>query len=342
MRRRIGLLTLSVCALTLADLAPVSAAAGCPSGVGSISHSALTANVCVPGQDAEPPSSTGNSTAAVSTSGSKEPSPYKWHREHPTEYSAALRTGDDRSAAPGLRAQPSPLPACTGPDGQAGRPYIDTLTDTRTGEIVSSGRGCEVPGQPAGANAQPPPPPPTAAEVIRASNLPQLQFALSPKGTDCAVAGAVLASASRVPPCGAGEAPGLTGLETLLWVDPAPPAEVSVNVTIRGYSVTTRAHPVGYRWRMRQDGDTESSRNPDPVIATTTPGTSTAPAARYRWETKGDYRLSLAVVWQGSYTFSGFGVASRTESLGPVTGQPQTVPYHVIEVRSLPADPATR
>ncbi|MGH9152056.1 MAG: hypothetical protein ACRD03_06605, partial [Acidimicrobiales bacterium] len=200
--------------------------------------------------------------------------------------------------------------------------------------------GVSSPGPPGSSGSPaPPPPPPTAAEVIQASNLPRLQFGLSPKGKDCSVAGASAGPARPAPPCAAGEAPGLTGLETLLWVDPAPPAEVSVTVNIRGYWVTSRAHPVRYRWQLRQDGDTESSRNPNPTITTTGAGTRDAPAARYRWETKGDYRVSLSVVWQGSYTFSGFGVAPRTESLGPVTGQPQVIGYHVVEVRSVPAAP---
>jgi hypothetical protein len=179
-----------------------------------------------------------------------------------------------------------------------------------------------------------------AAEVIQASNLPRLHFGLSPSGSDCAVSGVTARSASATRPCGSGEAPGLTGLETLLWVDPAPPAEVTVTVNIRGYSVTSKAHPVRYGWQMRQDGDTPSSRNPDPSITSTGPGSPASPAARYRWETKGDYRVSLAVVWEGSYTFSGFGVAPQTESLGPVTGQTQVVPYHVVEVRSVPTDAA--
>jgi hypothetical protein len=101
--------------------------------------------------------------------------------------------------------------------------------------------------------------------------------------------------------------------------------------------VISRAHPVRYRWLMRQDGDTPSTRNPDPVVTAISPGTRDTPAARYRWETKGDYHVSLAVVWQGSYTFSGFGVTPRTESLGPVTGQAVVLPYHVVEIRSVPA-----
>ena len=351
----------------------------CPSGTGALTPSAVLANVCVPGgrggqgssSDADHGvalSSQGGSNSAVSTAssgsgGSREPNPYKWSREYLDGYSFPDNWQGPKTVPPDPNCETVngtgnctqyerggiPIPrTCTGAGGEVGRPYRDTLTDTRTGEVVNSAEGCYVTGAssrgPAGSGGgpAPPPPPPTAAEVIQASNLPRLTFALSPAGKDCSVAGAIAAPVTPAPPCAAGEAPGLTGLETLLWVDPAPPAEVTVTVNIRGYSVTSRARPVRYSWRMRQDGDTESSRNPNPAITTLTAGSPAAPAVRDRGETKGDYRLSLAVVWQGSYTFSGFGVASRTESLGPVTGQPQVAPYHVIEVLSVPADPATR
>ena len=343
----------------------------CPSGVGILNENAVSAKVCVPGGNSS--GSQGSSSEGVGTSGtgsgssatggsssgggSSQPNPYKWSREYLDGYSFPDDWKDPKSIPPDPNCNAVngaqncaqyerggiPYPrTCTGPNGEAGRPYRDTLTDTRTGEVVSTAEGCSVPGVanpgPPGSNGSPapPPPPPTAAEVIQASNLPRLRFGLSPVGKDCAPGGAAGGPTTATPPCAAGEAPGLTGLETLLWVDPAPPAEVAVTVNIRGYSVTSRAHPVRYSWQMRQDGDTASNRNPAPTITTTGPGTHDAPAARYRWETKGDYRVSLAVVWEGSYTFSGFGVASRTESLGPVTGQPQVVPYHVVEVRSVP------
>lgn len=357
-------------------LAVDALALDCPSGQGILTSSAVGASVCVPGGQSDGggtgsvtnvggPAVQGSNTSKVNGTGagSREPNPYRWSREYLDGYSFPDNWQGPKTVPPDPNCQTVngtgnctqyerggiPIPrTCTGAGGEVGRPYRDTLTDTRTGEVVNSAEGCYVTGVsspgPArsGGGPAPPPPPPTAAEVIQASNLPRLTFALSPAGKDCSVAGAIAAPVTPAPPCAAGEAPGLTGLETLLWVDPAPPAEVTVTVNIRGYSVTSRARPVRYSWRMRQDGDTESSRNPNPAITTLTAGSPAAPAVRYRWETKGDYRLSLAVVWQGSYTFSGFGVASRTESLGPVTGQPQVAPYHVIEVLSVPAGPATR
>jgi hypothetical protein len=359
---------------SLIVLGTAAIALDCPGGTGALDANALFANVCAPGG---PPGgstsgstnsggvagqSSGVSTASASSGssssgGSGAPNPYRWSREYLDGYSFPDDWVGPKSVPPDPNCEAEngtgnctqyerggiPIPqTCTGPAGQAGRPYRDTLTDTRTGEVVNSAEGCYVAGLsspgPAGSagGPAPPPPPPTAAEVIQASNLPRLRFGLSPAGKDCSVAGAVAAPVTPAPPCAVGEAPGLTGLETLLWIDPAPPPEVTVTVNIRGYAVTSRARPVRYNWRMRQDGDTDSTRNPNPIITTTSPGSEEAPAARYRWETKGDYRVSLAVVWQGSYTFSGFGVAPRTESLGPVTGQPEVAPYHVIEARSVP------
>lgn len=339
MSRRVLVLALSMGALVVPE--PLAAAADCPSGVGRLGDSQITASVCVPGQ---PPANPGGSSSGSSNMGlsggsdSNQASPYKWARTYDTEFSAATRTVTNAASSPGIQTVPSGAPSCPGANGAEGRPYVDTLTDTRTGEVISSGRGCEVPREAGASGARSlPPPPPSAGEIIQAANLPMLRFGLSPSGKDCSVAGAVGAPANSAPPCGVGEAPGLTGVETLLWVDPTPPAEVTVTVNIRGYSVTSRARPVRYSWRMRQEGDADSTRNPNPVITTTSPGTKDAPAARYRWETKGDYRVSLAVVWEGSYTFSGFGVGPRTESLGPVTGQAQVVRYHVVEVRSVPA-----
>ena len=357
-------------------LAVDALALDCPSGQGILTSSAVGASVCVPGgqsggggtggvTNVDGPAVQGPNTSngGGTGSGSSEPNPYRWSREYLDGYSFPDDWQGPRTVPPDPNCETVngagnctqyerggiPIPrTCTGSGGEVGRPYRDTLTDTRTGEVVSSAEGCYVAGVSSpgpggsGGGPAPPPPPPTAAEVIQASNLPRLTFGLSPAGKDCSVAGAIAAPVTPAPPCPAGQAPGLTGLETLLWVDPAPPAEVTVTVNIRGYTVTSRARPVRYSWRMRQDGDTESRRNPNPAITTLTAGSPAAPAVRYRWETKGDYRLSLAVVWQGSYTFSGFGVGSRTESLGPVTGQPQVAPYHVIEVLSVPADPATR
>ena len=122
---------------------------------------------------------------------------------------------------------------------------------------------------------------------------------------------------------------GLTGLETWLW-DPNGGASVTATVTLRGYTATATARPLRYEWRMWQRGDTPNV-NPSPVVTATTPGSEAAPAARYMYETRGDYTLTHTVVWTGTYTFTGPGVAA-TADLGTTT-RSSTRPYHVISVR---------
>lgn len=348
----IGALVLAA-GLTTIHAGTVLAAGDCPSGSGSLVPTGLLAGVCVPGGPSSgSPGGEGGGEQAGGTGpsggGGSGRNPYQWVRDWldgdygPYPRPDCRELPQDNCEDFDLGGVSSPL-SCTLANGQPGRPFRDTLVNIDTGEIVSRAEGCFDPatGTSTGdggtaTGPSPPPPPPTPAEVLEAAALPQMRVGLSPSGHDCAVAGVSSPPSTPAPPCAAGTSPGLTGLETLLWVDPPPPAEVSVTVDIRGYSVTTLAHPVRYRWQMRQDGDAASTRNPAPTFETDGPGTRTAPAARYRWETKGDYHVSLAVVWEGSYTFTGFGV-SRTEALGPVTGTATVIDYHVIEVRSVPA-----
>lgn len=360
MRTRRGLAMVCLCgAVGLSGFRSVSgaseAAGDCPNGTGSLNSDVLISSLCLP-QGLVGLGSTGNSggsggantvTGLLGGGGaSGGGNHFKWIRDW-LDGDFGTMPRDDCHELPQNNCQDfehggvsSPL-TCTLASGQPGRPFRDTLIDTLTGEVVSQTRGCFDPatgtttpdgGTTTGPNN--PPPPPTAAEVVSAANLPRMQFGLSPSGMDCVIQGTAPASSSGTRVCLAGDAPGLTGLDTLLWVNPPPPREVSVTVDIRGYSVTSRAHPVRFMWDMRQNGDAASTRNPAASFATDTAGTADAPAARYRWETKGDYHLSLAVVWEGSYTYTGFGT-SRTEPLGPVRGQPTVMPYHVVEVRSV-------
>jgi hypothetical protein len=283
------------------------AAAGCPEGVGRLSSDALSAGVCVPGgqsPDVTPVATGGRSGSSNggSTSGGA-PSPYQWQRTYPDEYPSALRTTGNP-----LRTQTGPTPVCAGAGGVEGRPYTDTLTDTRTGDIISSSSGCEVPGQAAGASGRPtpPPPPPTAQEVWTQVPLPEPVLAMSPEGN------------------------GLTGLATWLWSsDPGP---LTAQTSIRGYTATARATPVRWVWTMWKPGDTPNL-NPDPRVESTAPGSAANPAATYTYETRGDYTVTLTVWWSGDFTFSGYGVSQR-QSLGD-TSRSASRSYHVIEVRSV-------
>ena len=287
---------------------PGWAAAGCPEGVGNLGDAGLSAGVCVPGgqpTDVTPVATGGRtgSSSGGSTGGSREPSPYQWQRTYPDEYPSSLRTTGNP-----LRTQTGPTPVCTGAGGVEGRPYTDTLTDTRTGEIINSSSGCEVPGQAAGASGRPtpPPPPPTAQEVWTQVPLPAPVLAISPEGN------------------------GLTGLATWLWSsDPGP---LTAQTSIRGYTATARATPVRWVWTMWKPGDT-ANLNPDPRVESTTPGSAANPAATYTYETSGDYTVTLTVWWSGDFTFSGYGVSQR-QSLGD-TSRSASRAYHVIEVRSV-------
>jgi len=133
----------------------------------------------------------------------------------------------------------------------------------------------------------------------------------------------------RTSPCGGG----VTGLATWLWATvgtgTVPP--ITATSSIRGYTVVVTAHPVGYLWNMG-DGD---------VVNATTSGTGTAEgaSATYTYQTKGVYRLSLQVSWSGSYTFSGNGVPTETETLNAVAQPAQVMTFPVEEIRSVLLSP---
>lgn len=153
---------------------------------------------------------------------------------------------------------------------------------------------CVIPGQ-----APPlPPPPPTPAEIWGKVPLSTASIGVNP------------------------DTEGLTGLETRLWYEGAA-GGVQLNLSIRGYSIAVRAKPVLFAWSTG-DGAVSNVRSP---------GSAASPGLNHIYETRGDYTVSLATTWEGSYTFSGFGVSSGG-SLGAVTVS-RSRPYHVIEARGV-------
>jgi hypothetical protein len=147
-------------------------------------------------------------------------------------------------------------------------------------------------------------PPPTAEEVWASVPLPLPGFEMNPTQ-------------------------GLTGLETLLWT--AEPGAVDLILPpVRGYVITAQARPTQYRWVMG-DGDIEVSPS-----AGTGPDN---PSARHMYDTKGDFTVTLEIVWTGSFTAEGNGAPPQTTSLGSTSRQ-SAVPYHVIEVRTVLDQPA--
>ncbi|MGH9165302.1 MAG: hypothetical protein ACRDZW_07325 [Acidimicrobiales bacterium] len=218
---------------------------------------------------------------------------------------------------------------CLDDAGNRGVNYLDSLTNTQTGEVVSTRSGCATsatpaPNAPANATTAAAPAPPTPAEI----------WARTP---------------IAVPTFGVNPDQGLTGLRTWLW-DPNGVAPVSATVQLRGYTAQATATPVRWEWTMGgQPGDTESRRNPSYRVVSTQPGRAWAPsgggppAATYMYETRGDYTLTMTVTWTGSYTYSDPAGAVQSVDLGTTT-RTATRPYHVVEIRSVlePLDTSTR
>lgn len=148
----------------------------------------------------------------------------------------------------------------------------------------------------------PPPAPPTMAEI-----------------TVLAQEGVIAPSVGVSPP-----GDGLTGLETWFWYQGE--VEVTVPATIRGYDVVATMRPTTFLW------ETSDSR-PGHLLASTSPGSATAPAGRWVYETKAAYRVYVQAVWEGTWTFTGWG-SSASGDLATIraTGSRD---YVVNEVRSV-------
>lgn len=146
----------------------------------------------------------------------------------------------------------------------------------------------------------PPPPPPTLAEITQV------------------VRAEILVPDVKVNP----SAEGVTGLETWLWYEGQQ--EVTVSTGIRGYRVTATMRPTRFYWDTGDGGALRES---------SVPGSETAPAATWIYDTKAPYRVRLQVVWDGTWSFSGPGGTARG-SLSTIraTGGRD---YPVVEIRSV-------
>ena len=119
---------------------------------------------------------------------------------------------------------------------------------------------------------------------------------------------------------------GLTGLETWLWYEgDAGPVQLPP-LEIRGYAVTATAKPAVFTWKMAED--------PAAQYSGSVPGSQTHPAAVHVYQTKRDYNTVMEVGWEGSYSFSGFGIALTNQPLGRVTLTSERL-YHVVEARGV-------
>lgn len=144
----------------------------------------------------------------------------------------------------------------------------------------------------------PPPPPPTPAEIWAHVPLSSGSIGVSPPTE------------------------GITGMVTWFWYR-GDTSGVGVSVSIRGYTVQVRAKPVKFTWDSG-DGTRGTGRSA---------GNEAAPGLTHVYERKGDYTIQMVAAWEGSYTFSGYGVSSGG-SLGSVSVT-STRPYHVFEVRGV-------
>jgi len=144
----------------------------------------------------------------------------------------------------------------------------------------------------------PPPPPPSPAEIWGKVPLKSGTVGVSPPNE------------------------GITGMDTWFWYQ-GDASSVGLTVSIRGYSVEVRAKPVKFTWDSG-DGAKGVAR-----LA----GSESRPGLTHVYETKGDYVIQMLATWEGSYTFSGYGVSSGG-SLGSVSVT-STRPYHVFEIRSV-------
>jgi hypothetical protein len=120
---------------------------------------------------------------------------------------------------------------------------------------------------------------------------------------------------------------GLTGLETWLWYD--GPAELTVAVSLNGYTITGTAVPTSFAWTMgAPDVNGTSTHSAD------VPGNVDDPAARHTYETVGTYTITLTVTWTGSFTVTGNGLPGGPVDLGTTTVD-GTLTYPVREARSI-------
>ncbi len=142
---------------------------------------------------------------------------------------------------------------------------------------------------------------------------------------------------------------GLTGLETYFWYEdgtnrslesvdhdgnpataPVPGLEVAANAG--PYAITGRVAVVRYQWRITPAKGPGAGRD-RATLTSTTPGSPEHPAARYVFETKGRYTLTIETLWDGSYTWTVSG-QEGSGSLGEVPLS-QSRDYDVTEVRAV-------
>jgi hypothetical protein len=149
----------------------------------------------------------------------------------------------------------------------------------------------------------PPPPPlpvaPSVAEIWRSVQIPPPELHVDPS------------------------ARGVTGLATALWT--GGPTTVPVSVRLHGFTVTGVAHLVDYRFTTDEG-----------LAGTTTDaGSSTAPAIRHVFETKGMHRVTVESEWTATITLTGPGMSTPIPIAAGTATLHASRDYPVVEIRSV-------
>jgi hypothetical protein len=143
--------------------------------------------------------------------------------------------------------------------------------------------------------------PPSPAEIWEQTPLPRTAVHASPPGTY--------------------SWPGITRLATFFWGNAAP--DTTASVSLHGFDVTVVAHPIAYAWSFGE-GTT---------LVRSDPGSAGTPVT-VTFHRRGNYTVTLFVVWEGRAHLSFAGLPLADVELGTVT-LPERAPYHVAEIRAV-------
>jgi hypothetical protein len=189
-------------------------------------------------------------------------------------------------------------PICDAGFGAPGRPYTLVVQDLN-GAIVNMEGRCVAIG-PDGPVLPALPPVPSIDEIWRAAlrQIPPPRIGINPRPT------------------------GLTGLDTWLWYE--GPAELEVSTSIGPWTVTGTARVQDVVFEM---GEGRTAR-------ATAPGSEANPAARYVYETKGQYTIVATARWGADFVLTGPGLPPRPTPMG-VAVLRSSEDYPVQEVRGL-------
>jgi hypothetical protein len=190
--------------------------------------------------------------------------------------------------------------SCDAGFGQPGWLHTLVVTDL-SGTIVSQELRC-LALNPDGSLPAPPalPPVPSIGEIWRAAlrQIPPPKIGINPRPT------------------------GLTGLDTWLWYE--GPEELQVTTSIGPWTVTGTARVQDVTFEMGEGRTAKANRA----------GSESDPAARYVYETKGEYRVVATARWGADFVLTGPGLPPRPTPMG-IAVLRSSEDYPVQEVRGL-------